>query len=153
MFLARTPIRNLLSTNARFLLATQARTFATFRKFTEDHEWLEVNTDTNQAKIGITNHAQSELGDIVHIDLPSVGDEFSSGDSVGAVESVKTAAEVLAPVDGEIVGVNEKLSDDPALVNQDAEGDGWIVEVKLNDSSAADGLMTEEEDKEFLSNL
>ena len=108
-------------------------------KFTEDHEWLRIEGDT--ATVGITAHAAEQLGDLVFIDLPTVGVALSKGDEAATVESVKAASEVFAPLDGEVAEVNQAIVDDPSLVNSDAMGKGWFFKLKLSDSSAADGLL------------
>ncbi|MEQ8440478.1 MAG: glycine cleavage system protein GcvH [Alphaproteobacteria bacterium] len=118
------------------------------RKFSEEHEWVDVDGDV--ATVGITDHAQEQLGDIVFVELPDVGAEFGKDDETGVVESVKAASEVYAPVGGEIVEVNEALNDNPALVNEDAEGDGWFFKIKLSDASELDDLMSEKEYKDFI---
>ncbi len=110
--------------------------------FTEDHEWVDVID--NEAVIGITDHAQAELGDIVFVDLPGVGDSLSAGDEVAVVESVKAAGEVRSPLSGEVIAINEALVDDPALVNQSAEHDGWIFRLRLEDPAQLAGLLDEE---------
>ncbi len=98
-------------------------------KYTKDHEWARIEGD--QAVIGITDHAQTELGDIVFVELPKVGAKISAGQSFGTVEAVKTVAELYAPVDGEVLEVNGALSKDAGILNLDPYGDGWIVKVKL----------------------
>jgi glycine cleavage system H protein len=110
-------------------------------RYTEDHEWIALDGDT--ATIGITNHAQEQLGDIVFVELPEVGATLSKGDEAGVVESVKAASEVYAPVSGEVVEVNAALGDEPATVNSDPTGDGWFFKLKLSDRSEFDGLMDE----------
>ena len=107
--------------------------------FTEDHEWISLDGDL--ATVGITNHAQEQLGDLVFVELPEVGSTVKKGDSVAVVESVKAASDVFSPVDGTISEVNEALSDDPALVNQKAEKEGWLWKMKISDASQLDGLM------------
>ena len=107
--------------------------------YTEDHEWVSVDGDT--ATVGITDYAQEQLGDLVFVDLPSSGKALKKGDAAVVVESVKAASDVYAPVDGEIVAVNDALSGDPALVNSSATGDGWLWKMKLADPSQLDGLM------------
>lgn len=109
-------------------------------KYTPDHEWINV-ADTAAAVVGITVHAQDALGDVVFVDLPEVGKTYARGDVAGVVESVKAAADVYMPVDGEVVAVNEALRDDPALANSDPLGAGWFFTVKLSDPSQLDGLM------------
>ena len=118
------------------------------RKFSEEHEWIEVDGDV--ATVGITDHAQEQLGDIVFVDLPEVGTELNKDDEAGVVESVKAASEVYAPIGGEIVEVNDTLTDNPALVNEDAEGDGWFFKIKIADPGELDDLMSETEYKDFI---
>lgn len=107
--------------------------------FTEDHEWISV--EGGVATVGITIHAQEQLGDLVFVDLPEVGRTVSKGDGIVVVKSVKAASDVYAPVDGEVVEVNEAVSSDPALVNQAAEGDGWLFKLKLSDEGQLSGLL------------
>ncbi|MCO5164474.1 MAG: glycine cleavage system protein GcvH [Mesorhizobium sp.] len=107
--------------------------------FTQDHEWIRVDGDI--ATVGITNHAQEQLGDLVFVELPEVGRKVARGDAAVVVESVKAASDVYAPVDGEITQVNDAVSSDPALVNSGAEGDGWLWKMKLADPSQLSGLM------------
>jgi glycine cleavage system H protein len=111
------------------------------RKFTEDHEWLDVAGDV--ATVGITDYAQEQLGDVVFVELPSVGKSFAKGDEAAVVESVKAAAEVYAPVGGEIVAVNDLLDDDPALVNTSPTDKGWFLKIRLSDPGELEGLMDE----------
>ncbi len=110
-------------------------------KYTEDHEWVKVEGDI--ATVGITVHAQDALGDVVFVDLPSVGSELAQKEVAGVVESVKAAADVYMPVSGEITEVNEALRDDPALANTDPLGAGWFFKVKLSDKGQLDALMDE----------
>lgn len=110
-------------------------------KFTEDHEWVLVDGDT--ATIGITNYAQEQLGDVVFVELPDVGKEIEKGDEAAVVESVKAASEVYAPLSGEVIEINGVLDETPAKVNEDAEGAGWFVKMKLSDASELDELMDE----------
>ncbi|NKB52469.1 MAG: glycine cleavage system protein GcvH [Rhizobiaceae bacterium] len=107
--------------------------------YTDEHEWLSVEGDV--ATVGITDHAQEQLGDLVFVDLPDIGTELEQGDDGIVVESVKAASDVYAPVSGTVVEVNEKLNDDAALVNAGAEGDGWLYKLKLNDASQLDDLL------------
>jgi glycine cleavage system H protein len=109
-------------------------------KFTADHEWINAD-DTAAAIVGITVHAQDALGDVVFVDLPVVGTAFAQGDIAGVVESVKAAADVYAPLSGEITEVNEALRDDPSLANTDPLGAGWFFKMKLSDPSELDALM------------
>ncbi|MBD3678464.1 MAG: glycine cleavage system protein GcvH [Rhodobacteraceae bacterium] len=117
-------------------------------KFTEEHEWLRVDGDL--VVVGITDHASEQLGDIVFVELPEVETVVAKGDEIVVIESVKAASDIMAPLDGEIVEVNEKLNDNPGLVNEDAMGDAWFFKMKVDDLSALDDLMTEDEYKDFI---
>jgi glycine cleavage system H protein len=110
-------------------------------KYTEDHEWLKIDGDV--ATVGITVHAQDALGDVVFVDLPSVGTAFAQKETAGVVESVKAAADVYMPVTGEVIEVNEALRGDPSLANTDPLGAGWFFKIKLSDASQLDALMDE----------
>ncbi|KGM86825.1 glycine cleavage system H protein [Roseovarius mucosus DSM 17069] len=110
-------------------------------KFTEEHEWLRVEDDV--VVVGITEHASEQLGDVVFVDLPEVGTEVSKDDEVVVIESVKAASDILAPIDGEIVEVNEALIDNPGKVNEDPMGDAWFFKIKPADSSQMDDYMDE----------
>eukprot|EP00471_Norrisiella_sphaerica_P004861 CAMPEP_0184481992 /NCGR_PEP_ID=MMETSP0113_2-20130426/3579_1 /TAXON_ID=91329 /ORGANISM="Norrisiella sphaerica, Strain BC52" /LENGTH=129 /DNA_ID=CAMNT_0026861493 /DNA_START=128 /DNA_END=517 /DNA_ORIENTATION=- len=114
-----------------------SRMFSTV--YTKEHEYLKADGDTYF--MGISDFAQSELGDVVFVDLPEVGAEFSQGDALGSVESVKAASSVYAPVDCEIVEINESLEDNHALVNESAEGEGWMVKLKATSPDQLSGLM------------
>lgn len=116
-------------------------------KFTEEHEWLLVEGDV--VVVGITKHAAEQLGDVVFIELPEPG-EVAKDDEVVVIESVKAASDILAPLDGEIVEVNETLADDPGKVNEDAEGDAWFFKMKVEDLSAMDDMMDEAAYKDFI---
>ena len=109
-------------------------------KYTPDHEWLEVHGD-GTATVGITVHAQDALGDVVFVDLPEVGKSYAEKEVAGVVESVKAAADVYMPVDGEVTEVNEALRDDPALANSDPLKTGWFFKVKLSNPAQLDALM------------
>jgi glycine cleavage system H protein len=109
-------------------------------KYTPDHEWLEVHGD-GTATVGITVHAQDALGDVVFVDLPEVGKTYAEKDVAGVVESVKAAADVYMPVDGEVTEVNEALRDDPSLANSDPLKAGWFFKVKLSNPAQLDALM------------
>ena len=108
-------------------------------RYAESHEWVKAAGDT--ARIGITDYAQDQLGDIVFVELPDVGESFEKGAEFGTVESVKAVSELYLPVSGEIVAINEALEDAPELINNTPFSDGWMIEVKLNDSSEIDALM------------
>jgi glycine cleavage system H protein len=118
-------------------------------KFTEDHEWLRIDAD-GTATVGITDHAQQQLGDLVHVELPEVGQEIESGSDVAVIESVKAAGEVKAPLNGTVVAVNESLVDEPAKVNSDATGDGWFFKMKLSNPGDADSFMDEAAYSKFI---
>jgi glycine cleavage system H protein len=109
--------------------------------FTEDHEWVRV--EDGIATVGITDHAQDQLGDLVFVQLPDVGQSLSKGDAAVVVESVKAASDVYAPLDGEVTEVNEATASDPALVNSSAAGDGWLWKMKLSDTNQLAGLLDE----------
>jgi glycine cleavage system H protein len=104
--------------------------------YTEAHEWVRT-TEDGIVRIGVTDHAQQQLGDVVFVQLPDVGDTFSAGDSMGEVESTKSVSDIYVPVGGEIVAVNEKLDENPELVNSSPYGDGWIVELRLAEGGEA----------------
>ena len=108
-------------------------------RYAESHEWLKATGDT--ARIGITDYAQDQLGDIVFVELPDVGESFEKGDEFGTVESVKAVSELYLPASGEIVAINGALEDAPELINNTPFSDGWMIEVKLADSSELDALM------------
>lgn len=108
-------------------------------KYTDDHEYLRIEGDV--ATIGITNHAQEQLGDVVFVELPEAGKGFAKGDEAAVVESVKAAAEVYAPISGEVVEANSALEANPGLVNEDPEGDAWFIKIKISDKSELDGML------------
>ena len=113
-------------------------------KFTEDHEWLRAEGD-DLIVVGITEHAAKELGDIVFVELPEIEAMIAEGDEVVVIESVKAASDILAPVDGEIVEVNSKLTENPGLVNADPLGAGWFFKIRVDDMSVLDDFMDEDE--------
>lgn len=110
-------------------------------KFTDDHEWL--SRDGDVATIGITEHATTQLGDLVFVDLPKVGANLRKGEAAAVVESVKAASDVFAPVDGEVVEINEAVTQEPGLINSDPLGAGWLYKIRLKNASDFDGLMDE----------
>ncbi|MFH0728128.1 MAG: glycine cleavage system protein GcvH [Pseudomonadota bacterium] len=120
-------------------------------RYSNDHEW--VQADANSIRIGITDYAQSQLGDIVFIELPAVGAIFSAGDEFGTVESVKAASELFTPIDCEVLKVNPKLEDSPEIVNTTPYEDGWMIEVKAGNPSQIDALMTSAQYQDLLKNL
>jgi len=121
------------------------------RYFTDEHEWIDVDGDT--ATVGITDYAQGQLGDIVFVELPSMGANLEQGDEAAVVESVKAASDVFAPIDGKVIETNEDLEEDPALVNTDPEDGGWFFRMKVGDTSQLDGLMDEASYKSFVDGL
>ena len=110
-------------------------------RFTKDHEWVRLDGDV--ATVGITDYAQSQLGDVVYVELPEIGRRVEPGKEAAVVESVKAASEVYAPLAGEVVAVNETLGQEPAKVNSDPTGEGWFFKLRLADPKEADGLMDE----------
>jgi glycine cleavage system H protein len=117
------------------------------KKFAKTHEWVKV--DGNLAIVGISNHAQEKLGDVVYVDLPQVGKVVKKNEAFMSVESVKAASDIYAPVSGKIVEVNEKLSNQPELINKDAEGEGWLVKIEMSDPSELSDLLDEESYRKF----
>ena len=119
--------------------------------FTKEHEWIRVEGDT--ATVGISNHAQEQLGDIVFAEVPEAGKQLSKGQEAAVVESVKAASDVYAPVSGEVTEGNSAVADDPALVNSDPEGAGWFFKLKLSNPGELDGLMDEAAYRDFVASL
>lgn len=119
--------------------------------FTKDHEWINVEGDT--ATVGISDHAQQALGDIVFAEVPTPGRRFSKGDEAAVVESVKAASDVYAPVAGEVIEGNSALADDPSIVNHEPEGAGWFFKLRLADPAELDGLMDEAAYREWVKTL
>ena len=116
--------------------------------FTKEHEWLDM--DNNEAKVGITNFAQGELGDIIFVELPDIGDSFEKDDVFGTIEAVKTVADLFMPVSGEIISINSNIEDNPELINTDPHNDGWIIKIKIKDSSEIKSLLTEDNYKDLI---
>jgi len=121
------------------------------RYYTEDHEWVEVDGDTGT--VGISDYAQSQLGDIVFVEVPDEGKQIAKGDDVAVVESVKAASDVYSPVSGTVIEGNAALADAPETVNEDAEGEGWFFKLTLSDPSEVESLMNEAAYAEFASKL
>lgn len=121
------------------------------KRYTEDHEWLDIEGDV--ATIGITSYAQSQLGDVVFVELPETGSQIAKGKEAAVVESVKAASEVYAPVSGEVIEVNTSLPDAPDTVNGDPEGAGWFMKIRFVDESEVSSLMDENAYKAFLETL
>ena len=118
-------------------------------KYSEDHAWVNMQ-DEDLVTIGITDFAQEQLGDLVYIELPKIGHEFSRGDNISVIESVKSASDLVAPVSGEIVEANDRLADDPELVSDDLMDEGWFIKVKLSKPSELDDLMDEKSYQTFI---
>ena len=121
--------------------------------YTSEHEWVSALTAEGTVRVGITVHAQDALGDVVYVDLPSVGDSVAAEDSFGEIESTKSVSDLFAPITGEIVAVNEGLEDDPALVNSDPYGEGWIVEIRPENADDLANLLDAEAYKAELDKL
>jgi glycine cleavage system H protein len=115
--------------------------------YTKDHEWIRVEGSTGT--VGITDHAQHSLGDVVYVELPKPGAKFEANEPFGSVESVKAVSEIFSPVSGEIVEVNQLLQDEPELVNQDPYGKAWMIKVRLSKQGEVDGLLTAAEYEDF----
>jgi glycine cleavage system H protein len=120
-------------------------------RYTKEHEWVKVDGDT--ATVGISPYAQEQLGDVVFVELPEIGKKLDKGKEMAVVESVKAASEVYAPIGGEVVEVNNALTDAPATVNEDALGKGWFAKIKLANKSELDGLMDEAAYKAYVDGL
>jgi len=117
-------------------------------KYSSEHEWIKI--DGQMVTIGITDFAQNELGDIVFVEFPEVGDKFENSDVFGTIEAVKTVADLFAPISGEITNINTSLEDTPEAINNDPYGDGWVIKLKLRDSSELDDLLDAKAYKEHL---
>ena len=120
-------------------------------RYTKDHEYIRVEGDTGV--VGITDYAQGQLGDVVFVELPEVGQTVAKGSEAAVVESVKAASEIYAPASGEVVAVNAELEKAPGAVNEDPSGKGWFLKLKLKDAAELDGLMNEEEYQDFLKGI
>ena len=121
--------------------------------YTSEHEWVSALTAEGTVRVGITDHAQDALGDVVYVDLPSVGDSVAAEDSFGEIESTTSVSDLFAPIAGEIVAVNEGLEDDPALVNSDPYGEGWIIEIRPENADDLANLLDAEAYKAELAKL
>jgi len=119
-------------------------------KYTKDHEWIALYESNNNGIIGITDFAQGELGDIVFVELPNIGDVFSENDVFGTVEAVKTVADLYIPVSGKVIEINEELESNPELINSDPYDKGWIVKIQLSDSIEVERLLNNEEYKDLI---
>jgi len=118
------------------------------KKYTKEHEWVQVEDDT--AIVGITNHAQESLGDIVFVDLPTVGKHVKAKEDICVIESVKAASDIYSPIDGEVIEINDNLSDDASIINQDSENTGWIFKIKISNLEQYNTLMSLDQYLAFL---
>ena len=121
-------------------------------RYTKSHEWIRVEDD-GSITVGITDHAQEQMGDLVYVELPEVGSEATRGEDIAVVESLKAAADVKIPGSGEVIQINDELTETPETVNEDAAGDGWFLKVRLSNSQELEELMDEAGYANFLSNL
>jgi glycine cleavage system H protein len=121
------------------------------KRYTKDHEWVLLDGDI--ATVGITDHAQEQLGDLVHVELPELERAVTEGETCAVVESVKAAADVFAPLAGKVVEINETVVEDPSIVNSDAEGEGWFFRIELDDTDSFETLMDQDAYDEFLETL
>ena len=119
--------------------------------FTKEHEWIRVEGDV--ATVGISDHAQEALGDIVFAEVPDAGRQLAKGDDAAVVESVKAASDVYSPVGGEVVEGNAAIADDPSVINRDPEGEGWVFKIRLSDPAEVEGLMSEADYREWVKTL
>ena len=117
-------------------------------KYTSDHEWVMIESD--RAKVGITDYAQDALGDVVFVDIPEVGKRVTVGETVTEVESTKSVSDIYAPLEGEIIEINQDLDDSPELLNEDPYGEGWIFILELNDAASIDNLLSAKEYRELV---
>jgi glycine cleavage system H protein len=117
-------------------------------KYSKEHEWVLV--EDNVATVGITDYAQDQLGDIVFVELPAIGDKVSKEDAFGVVESVKAVSDIYAPVSGKVLEVNDDLPDNPEMVNEDPYGDGWLIKIEMNDTDELQDLLTAAEYEEYV---
>jgi len=115
--------------------------------YSKDHEWVRVEGEV--AVIGITDHAQEQLGDVVYVEVPKPGDEFAANESFGSVESVKAVSEIFTPVSGKVAAINESLADEPEKVNKDPYGEGWMIKIKMSSKGEVDSLLTAAEYEDF----
>jgi len=139
---------------SRVLSRTVVRPGFSFRtvvtkRYTNDHEWVEFDTATGQGTVSITDYAQKSLGDVVFVELPTVGAEFAKGDLIGAVESVKAASDIYAPLSGKVLEVNQRLNDEPGLLNKSPEGEGWLCKIHVTKANEIEELLDDVQYKEL----
>lgn len=143
-------VRNIVRPLLQGVLKISSRSSSdSSRLYTKKHEWISM-VGNNVGRVGISNHAQEALGDVVYVQLPEVGAKFNQFDEAGAIESVKAASELLTPVSGDIVKVNDKLEDKPSLINSDCYGDGWLFDIKVDESDQLDKLMNQDQYEKYL---
>ena len=118
------------------------------KKYSKEHEWVFI--ENNIATVGITDHAQESLGDIIFVELPEIGKDVLSGNEVSVIESVKAASDIFTPIDGKIIETNNRLNDDASIINKDPENEGWIFKIEISNSKNLDDLMSLEQYNEFL---
>ena len=118
--------------------------------YTKEHEWIKIDNNSKTAYVGITDYAQSELGDIVFVELPNISDEFEENDVFGTIEAVKTLADLFLPVKGKIIEINDKVEDEPDLINSDPYNDGWLIKIDISNSSI-ENLLDSENYKDLIS--
>ncbi|KAI4726246.1 glycine cleavage system H protein [Aureobasidium sp. EXF-10728] len=135
--------------NAQLSRPFSAKAAALAKKYTQDHEWIDLSPDAKIGTIGISTYAANALGDVVFVELPTTDLEVSSGDTIGSVESVKSASDIMTPVSGTIVEANAVLEEKPSTINKSPEGEGWIAKIEIKDAKEVEGLMSEEEYKKF----
>jgi glycine cleavage system H protein len=116
--------------------------------YSKDHEWVRVKGE--EATVGITDHAQKQLGDVVYVELPKVGDKFEASEPFGSVESVKAVSEIYMPLSGSVLAINEALNDSPELVNEDPYGDGWMIKIRIENPAQVDGLLSAIEYEDYI---
>lgn len=119
-------------------------------KFVDTHEWVKPEAEAGVVAVGITNHAQELLGDLVYLELPPVGQVIASGETIGVVESVKAASDLYAPISGEVVAVNDEVVADPTIINSDPHGAGWLIKVKLSDNAELEQLLSADKYKNLI---
>ena len=118
--------------------------------YTKEHEWIKIDSNSKTACVGITDYAQSELGDIVFVELPNINDEFEENDVFGTIEAVKTLADLFLPIKGKIIEINDKVEDEPDLINSDPYNDGWLIKMDISDSST-ENLLDSKNYKDLIS--
>ncbi|KAI9742083.1 MAG: glycine cleavage system H-protein subunit [Cirrosporium novae-zelandiae] len=145
----RSPVRHAIE-RTQPLRSFTAATAWQVKKYTEDHEWIELSEDGTTGTIGITEYAANALGDVVFVELPTADLEVKAGDTMGAVESVKSASDIMSPVSGKVIETNNVLESKPGTINKSPEGDGWVAKLAITDKAELDNLKSMEEYKAFI---